>query len=331
MTVASVAAEAVAAESAAAQSVAAQPPRTGVRDARAMPLVVPDALVPLALRLARANRTFVSAEGARRRIRERALRPASYGPPPRLRPGVRVDVEQVGSWPVYTIRPRVIRGGVVYVHGGGWVNEIAPQHWWLAARIADEASVAVTLPIYPLVPFGMALEARDGVRALVLRSLERHGATCLAGDSAGGQIALSTALALRDEGVVLPRTTLVSPALDLSWSNPRIPEVQPTDPWLGTPGGRVLAESWRGALDLLDPVVSPLFGDLAGLGPLTVFTGTRDVLNPDAHVLAERAAAAGVPFELHEAVGQVHVYPLVPTRAGREAQHDLVEGLRAAV
>lgn len=293
-----------------------------------MPLVVPDALVPPVLRLARANRTFATAEGARRRIREASLRPATYGPPSRLRPGVRVDVEQVGGWPVYTIRPQRIRGGVVYVHGGGWVNEIAPQHWWLAARIADEASVAVTLPIYPLVPFGTALEARDGVLALVRRSLERYGPTSLAGDSAGGQIALSTALALRDEGIVLPDTVLISPALDLTWSNPRIPLVQPTDPWLGTPGGHVLADRWRGALELTDPVVSPLFGDLAGLGPLTVFTGTRDVLNPDAHVLAAKAAEAGVPLTLHEAAGQLHVYPLVPTRAGHAAQRDVVAALR---
>lgn len=289
---------------------------------------MPDALVPLALRLIRADRTFVTADGARRRIRENALRPAPYGPPPRLRPGVRVDVEQVGGWPVYSIRPQRILGGVVYAHGGGWVNEIAPQHWWLAARIADKASVAVTLPIYPLVPFGTALEARDGVLALVRRSLERHGPTALAGDSAGGQIALSTALALRDHGVTLPQTLLISPALDLTWSNPRIPLVQPTDPWLATPGGRVLADRWRGSLELVDPVVSPLFGDLTGLGPLTVFTGTRDVLNPDAHVLASKAEAAGVPLTLHEAVGQVHVYPLVPTRAGRAAQCDIVAALR---
>lgn len=293
-----------------------------------MRLVIPDALVPLALRLMRANRPFVTAGGARTRIRERALRPAPYGPPGRLRPGVRVEVEQVEGWPVYTIVPREITGGAVYVHGGGWVGEIAPQHWHLAARIAAEASLAVTLPIYPLVPFGTARGARDGVLALVRRSVHRHGPTALAGDSAGGQIALSTALALRDEGLVLPRTLLVSPALDLTWSNPRIPAVQPTDPWLATPGGRVLAERWRGELDLRDPAVSPLFGDLSGLGPLTVFTGTRDVLNPDAHVLADRARAAGVSLDLHEADGQVHVYPLIPTRAGRTAQRTLVETLR---
>lgn len=296
-----------------------------------MRVVLPDAVVPIVLRFLRANRTFVTAEGARKRIRERELRPVPYGPPPRLRPGIRVDVEHVHGWPVYTIRPREVRGAVVYVHGGGWVNEIARQHWHLAARIAAETSTAVVVPIYPLVPFGTARETRDTLAKLVRRSIDAYGTTCLAGDSAGGQIALSTALALRDGGVVLPRTVLIAPALDLSWSNPRIPLVQPSDPWLATPGGRVLAERWRGDLDLLDPAVSPLFGDLAGLGPLTVFTGTRDVLNPDAHVLAEKARAAGVPFELCEGVGQVHVYPLVPTRAGRQAQTHLVAVLRSAV
>lgn len=296
-----------------------------------MPLILPDAVIPLVLRALRANRTFVTAAGARRRIRERELRPAAYGPPSRLRRDIRVDVERVDGWPVYTLRPETIRGGVVYVHGGGWVNEIAPQHWHLAARIAAETAAAVTLPIYPLVPFGTALGARNGVTALVRRSIHRYGPTALAGDSAGGQIALSSALALRDAGVAVPQTVLISPALDLSWSNPRIPEVQPSDPWLGTPGGRVLAERWRGDLDLLDPAVSPLFGDLTGLGPLTVFTGTRDVLNPDTHLLAGKARAAGVSCDLREADGQLHVYPLLPTRAGVRAQSDLVGIVRAAL
>ena len=291
---------------------------------------LPEAIVPVVLRALRANRTFVSAEGAQRRIRERELRPEGYGPPGRLGSGIRVDVEKSGGWPVYTVRPPVVRGGVVYAHGGGWVNEIAPQHWHLAAQIAADAAVAVTVPIYPLVPFGAAREARDGFASLVRRSIDRYGVTSLAGDSAGGQIALSTALALRDDGIILPQTLMISPALDLTWSNPRIPEVQPSDPWLATPGGRVLAEHWRGDLDLRDPAVSPLFGDLAGLGPLTVFTGTRDVLNPDARVLRQKARAAGVPLDFHERAGRVHVYPLLPTRSGRAASRDVTRILRAA-
>ncbi|SIT86972.1 hypothetical protein SAMN05880545_2712, partial [Microbacterium sp. RU33B] len=60
-------------------------------------------------------------------------------------------------------------------------------------------------------------------------------------------------------------------------------------------------------------------------------TGTRDVLNPDAHLLAEKARVAGVPFELREAAGQVHVYPLVPTRTGLDAQQHLIDTVRTAI
>ncbi|GAB2454819.1 acetyl esterase/lipase [Conyzicola lurida] len=298
-------------------------------------LTLPRGLVPIFLRVAGANRTFVSAAGAHRKVRERELRPSTYGPPSRLRPDVRVDVVLGHDWPVYTVSPRrgTPTGSVVYVHGGGWVNQIVLQHWQLAAQIAAESNTTVILPIYPLVPFGTATDAAAGVSTIVRESIERYGSASIAGDSAGGQIALSVAQVLRDEhGVVLPRTVLISPALDLTWSNPRIPAVQPTDPWLGVPGGRVLAEKWRGDLDLLDPLVSPLAGDLAGLGPITLFSGTRDVLNPDAHLLVERARVAGVELDFQEGVGDVHVYPLLPIRSGRDARAVIVAALgRAAV
>ncbi|WP_255472530.1 alpha/beta hydrolase fold domain-containing protein [Quadrisphaera setariae] len=297
-----------------------------------MPL--PDAasqMVPPLMRLLHFNRTFVTEQGAHDRIREATLRPAAYGLPRSLRRDVRVDVVHDRGWPVYTLTPTAgpdgfdrLAGGVVYAHGGGWVNEIVRQQWHLAATVAAEAGVVVTVPIYPLIPHGTAGPTRDRVVELVRASTEEHGPTGVMGDSAGGQIVLSAALALRDEGLRLPLTLLVSPALDLTWSNPRIPVVQPTDPWLATPGGRVLAEAWRGDLPLTDPAVSPLFGDLTGLGPLTVFTGTRDVLNPDAHLLVEKARAAGVEAELHEAPGQLHVYPMLPTATGRAAARVLV-------
>lgn len=296
-------------------------------------VTVPSSVIVPALRIMRANRIFVTAEAARRRVRALEIRPASYGPPGRLRQDVRVDVSH-RDWPVYTITPvgTTPVGSVVYVHGGGWVNQIAAQHWHLAAQIAAEGNTTVTVPIYPLVPFGTASVAAAGVVALVRENVERYGSTCLAGDSAGGQIALSAALALRDEhDVTLPQTVLISPALDLSWSNPLIPTVQPSDPWLATPGGQVLADLWRGERELLDPVVSPLMGDLAGLGPITVFSGTRDVLNPDAHLLVGKAADAGVRLDFHEGTGQVHVYPLLPTAVGRAARASIVQTLRAGV
>ena len=299
-------------------------------------VTVPGGVIPLFLRLTGANRTYITAEGARRRVRQRKLRPVPYGPPSRLRSDITISVAHEHGWPVYTVTPRDRSGGtpsgsVVYLHGGGWVNEIALQHWQLAAQIAAEANTTVTVPIYPLVPFGTAAEAVAVVVELVREKQRKYGSTCLAGDSAGGQIALSSALALRDEhGIALPRTILIAPGLDLTWSNPLIPVVQPTDPWLGTKGGLVLSKLWSGDRDILDPIVSPLMGDLRGLGPITVFTGTRDVLNPDAHLLRAKATDAGVELDFHEVAGQLHVYPLLPTRVGRDARQIIVGDLRRA-
>ncbi|MTE13199.1 alpha/beta hydrolase fold domain-containing protein [Nocardia aurantiaca] len=290
--------------------------------------------VPAFLRVTRANRPFISAKGAREHIRERSLRPQAYGPPRLLRSDVTIDVRREDGWPIYTLTPRSgrTRGNVVYCHGGGWVNEVARQHWQLAADIAADAGTTVTLPIYPLIPYGTADQVIPRFAALVRANRAEYGVVCLAGDSAGGQIALSTAVLLRDEEQpAMPRTVLISPALDLSLSNPEIPTVQPEDPWLGRDGGLVLGECWRGPLPITDPRVSPLFADYTGLGPLTVFCGTRDILMPDIRIMVEKARAAGVEVDYHEAAELVHVYPLTPTPEGSAARTLIVDALRDAL
>lgn len=291
---------------------------------------LPERVIPLYLRAVGRNRVFRSPGRARAHVNRLALRPRPYAPPRRLGSPVTIDVSRRDGWPVYRVRPADARpqGSVVYVHGGGWVNEISAAHWRLVAQIAAEARTTVVVPIYPLVPFGTAEAVVTAVVDLVREAGELHGDVRLAGDSAGGQIALSAAMVLRvQHSVTLPRTLLMSPALDLSWSNPRIPQVQPSDPWLAVPGGRALSDRWRGELPTEDPRVSPLAGDLAGLGPLTVFSGTHDILNPDAHLLRDRARAAGVEVEFHEGEGLVHVYPLLPTRTGEAARAIIAERL----
>ncbi len=290
---------------------------------------VPSAIVPLIIRATRRNKTYLSEENALKHVRERALNPSTFGPPARLRPDVRIDVHHDNGWPVYTLTPTTSTpaGSTIYLHGGGWVNEIATQHWHLAAQIAAEASAAVTVPIYPLVPFGTSEEVTHRVVAMAEAHIASYGSVALAGDSAGGQIALCAAMALREKGVTLPATVLISPAVDLTFTNPRIPEVQPSDPWLAVPGGQVLAKLWCGERELTDPVVSPLFGGFTGLGPLRVFSGTRDILNPDARLLAAKAEASGVEVRYTEVTGQLHVYPLLPTAVGAAARRDIVASL----
>ncbi|MEV6218691.1 alpha/beta hydrolase fold domain-containing protein [Nocardia sp. NPDC051833] len=296
-----------------------------------MPSVMSRIVVPTFLRITRRNRNYVSAAAAREHVRRRSADPASYLPPKRLR-GVEVSVAHDRGWPVYTLTPAsgISRGGLVYAHGGGWVGEIVNQHWQLAARLAAQLELTVTVPIYPLIPSGTAAEVIPRFAEIIVDSRARYGSTFVAGDSAGGQIALSTALHLRDLAAApVPRIVLISPALDLSLENPRITDLLPRDPWLGRDGGLVFTELWRGDLPMKHPMVSPLFGDYAGLGPLTVFSGTEDILNPDTRLMVDKARAAGVEVDYHEADGLVHVYPLTPTPEGAAARRTIVETLRA--
>lgn len=291
-------------------------------------MTVPEWLVPWVIRATGRNRIFLSEEAARRHVERSARSPKPFGPPQRLAHEVDISMVVRDGWPVYTVSPSggfrspsAPTGSVVYVHGGGWVNEIARRHWQLIAQIAVESRTTVVVPIYPLIPAGTAGRVVAGIVDIIRGCRDEYGDPRLVGDSAGGQIALSAAQVLRDEhGITLGRTVLISPAVDLTWSNPGIPEVQPDDPWLAVPGGQHLSEVWRGDLEVTDPRVSPIFGDLAGLGPVTIFSGTHDILCPDARLLAAKLENSGVDVEYHEVPARLHVYPILPTASGRHAR-----------
>ena len=76
---------------------------------------------------------------------------------------------------------------------------------------------------------------------------------------------------------------------------------------------------YAGHLDVTHPFVSPLNANLDGLAPMLIFTGTHDLYHPDIVTLADKAARAGVPVEMHVRNGLQHNYPLMPTPEGREA------------
>lgn len=293
-------------------------------------MIVPDALIPTILRLRRASAPFLTSAGARREVAEQALRPASYNPPTKIPRGVTISVDRKGEVPVYTITPAAATPAahLIYAHGGGWVHDISAEHWAFLFQLSADARLTVTVPIYTLLPYGDAAQANTLMVRLYDELAPRGQEILLGGDSAGGQIALASALHLRDRGVENLRTVLISPALDLTLSNPRIPAVLPRDPWLGVEGTRHLTELWRGDLPLTDARVSPLNGEMRGLGPMVLCCGTRDILHPDTRLLHDKARAAGVDVTFLERDGAVHVFPLLPTPVGRAARTRIVAALR---
>lgn len=265
-------------------------------------------------------------------VRETGLRPQRFGPPRRLRKDVTIDVRGFRGWPVYEFTPADDRDpdrAVVYFHGGAWVHQIAKPHWRFVAQLSAEAGLRVLVPIYPLVPVGTAADVVPTARDLAVRAVTGHRDLVLAGDSAGGQIALSVALALRDDVPSFEcRTVLISPALDIALRNPDVDDAATRDRWLEPESLREYGRWWRGDLPDDHPWVSPLQADLAGLGPLTVISGTADLLNPDARRLVREARAVDVPVTFREAAGAPHVFALAPTSEGRRARRRLVDDLR---
>lgn len=284
-------------------------------------------LAPTLLRLDRTKAVWSSAGRTHAHLADLARDPAGHAPPASLSRLVGVSLRTVAGWPVYRLTPRTRarrRGPVVYLHGGGWIHEITSRQWWFAARTASATGRTVVVPVYPLAPAGSAAEVVAGTVDLVA---SLAGPVALLGDSAGATIAVAAALVGRDGPV--DRLVLVSPAVDLSFTDPELARIAPTDPWLAVPGLQVAVDLWRRDLPVDDPRVSPLHGDLAGLPPVTMFSGTRDIVNADAHAFHERASAAGVDVTLHEAPGMIHDYPLLPIPEGRRARTQIVAALTA--
>lgn len=242
--------------------------------------------------------------------------------PPPQRMAERVRTDMVAGFPVALVAPSAARmpGSVVYLHGGAFVNGIARQHWALVDELAEQTRRTVVVPFYGLAPRHTVDEVAAFLSAVV--DTLRPGPLHLAGDSAGGNLALLTAQAHRGDPDITG-LSLIAPALDLSMSNPRLEEVERTDPWLARPGLRPMLRAWAGEHNLDDPAVSPLFGDLTGLPPTLVLAGTRDICWPDARDLYARADDAW-DLTLVEETGSPHVHPLLPTPEGRRARRLLV-------
>ncbi|MBB5790505.1 alpha/beta hydrolase fold domain-containing protein [Jiangella mangrovi] len=201
---------------------------------------------------------------------------------------------------------------ILHVHGGGYVVGSAYGYRPLAGALAAAADATVLVPDYRLAPEHPFPAAVDDVVAAFRWLAERHGdpaAVTLCGDSTGGGLAMSALLRLRADGAALPgRVVLLSPGVDLTCRVVR----EHTEP---QPNGIVeLTERYAGLyLDghpADDPLVNPLYADLAGLPPLLVQVATGEPGLPECRALVDRATAAGVDARLELFPVSTHVFHL---------------------
>lgn len=214
---------------------------------------------------------------------------------------------------------------VLFLHSGGFVLGSAAAYRSMCAGLAQAAAAEVVALDYRRAPEHPFPAALDDVVAAYRWLLERGTSpaqVCFVGDSAGGGLAVSALLALRDEGIPLPAAVVaISPLTDCSLSSASMTTHAERDPATSRGVLSWLTKQYLGDTEPTDPRVSPVFGDLTGLPPLLVLVGTEEVLLDDATRLVERARANGVDATLHLGVGQAHIWPLFAPvlAAGREA------------
>lgn len=204
---------------------------------------------------------------------------------------------------------------LLYLHGGAYVTGSRNSHRGLAARIGQATRATVLLPEYRLAPehpFPAAVTDAVSCWRWLLDTGCTPSTMTVAGDSAGGGLALAVLLALRQAELPLPACAVaLSPWTDLEAMGPTAQPGAVSDPMLSREGLLQSANLYA-AGSLRDPLASPLHGDLVGLPPILLQVGTREVLLSDSTRFAERARAAGVTVELDVQDGLVHVWQMFP-------------------
>ncbi|MCK6558654.1 alpha/beta hydrolase [candidate division KSB1 bacterium] len=199
---------------------------------------------------------------------------------------------------------------VLFLHGGGYNLGSLATHRELASRLAQACRCRVLAVAYRLAPehlFPAALE--DAMRAYcwLLAEGVRPEQIALAGDSAGGGLALAALVSLRYHGEPLPAAAVcLSPWVDLELTGHSMIAKARQDPVLTREVLQEWARNYLGGKGPRTPLASPLYADLSGLPPLLIQVGSEEVLHDDAVRLAERAQAAGVPVELEVSAEMMH-------------------------
>lgn len=201
---------------------------------------------------------------------------------------------------------------ILYLHGGAYCAGSCESHRGAVSHIAKAAGFRLLLPEYRLAPehpFPAAIADAELAYRWLLEAGNRPGKILLAGDSAGGGLALALLVSLRDQGVALPgAAALISAWTDLAATGESLLTRDARDPWFRGDAIAPMAAHYCGTTDPRHPLISPLYASLEGLPPLMLQVGDHEVLLSDSTRVAAKAREAGVDVTLRVWPGMWHVW-----------------------
>ena len=206
---------------------------------------------------------------------------------------------------------------VLYLHGGGYIGCSPATHRSLVGSLVQRICGEAWVPQYRLAPEHPFPAALDDAFAAYRHLVEERGVSpsrlVVAGDSAGGGLALSLVHRLKASGLPLPAGVVTfSPWADLAATGASLDENSDRCSMFAGDTIRRAAGFYLGSADPFDPLVSPLYGDFAGFPPLLVHASLDEVLRDDAMRVAQRARDAGVAVESRWWPRVPHVWQFFP-------------------
>lgn len=234
-----------------------------------------------------------------------------------------VDVDGMACEWVRVQRAHMKKYVILYCHGGGYSTGSTVYARTLTTKLAESTSMDVFCFNYRLAPeFPYPAACEDAMKAWDHLMQYGYGArdVILAGDSAGGNLALSLTLRLKQQKRLLPRgMVLLSPWTDLTASGKSHITRREIDPVLDEAYLKRMTDHYASGRDLTDPLISPLFGDFEGFPPIYIQVGDNEVLLSDATVLHKKLIKANVPVRLDVYKGMWHVFQMSPFKTAYEA------------
>jgi acetyl esterase/lipase len=250
----------------------------------------------------------------------------AYGPPGEavaVTLGVTTHDDRLSGVPVQWVVPPEENGDgvILYFFGGGYVYGSPAEDLAITARLAAFAGRKVCTPAYRLAPEHPFPTQRDEGLAVYRALLADHAPIAIAGESAGGNLALAVIGRVATAGLRMPiAAALLSPWSDLTHQGDTIRTLDGIDPTLSGQSGDAFARAFAGGRPLDNPEISPLFADVPkGFPPTLITSGTRDALLSDCARLSTRLRHAGVDAELRVWEGLWHVFEFTPDLPEAEA------------
>ncbi len=227
-----------------------------------------------------------------------------------------------GEW-VYVNRAHMKKYVILYCHGGGYSTGSRVYARTLTTKLAMSTSMDVLSFDYRLAPeYPYPAATEDAMKVWNYLMLLGYGArdVILAGDSAGGNLALSLALQLKAQKRLLPRgLILMSPWTDLTASGQSHETKAAIDPVLNAGYLAEMTGNYAAKEKLNDPFISPLFGDYEGFPPVYIQVGENEVLLDDSVMLYRKLLHANVSVRLDRFPGMWHVFQMSPFKTAYEA------------